>query len=126
MHTKSTNPDAPKIIMKAFIIACEQVNINIDEQCLILAVSRSEYELHKKIGFGEESKTMDIQLLVLRALRAINRIGGGDLDFVRHWLNSKNFALHGIPAKLILTYDGLLHINEYLDIMSPEKPSLKK
>jgi hypothetical protein len=56
-------------------------------------------------------------LLLVRVFRSLDALVGGNDDKRLAWMNSYNKALHGTPAELIKTAEGLVRTLAYLDGM---------
>ena len=56
-------------------------------------------------------------LLFLRVFRSLDPLVGGDSAKGRLWLHAPNRHLGGVPAQLIATTQGLVHVADYLDAM---------
>lgn len=64
-----------------------------------------------------ESKEGELALLLVRLYRSLDALVGNDPTQRLAWMRSPNAALHGIPAELILTAQGLVATVAYLDAM---------
>jgi hypothetical protein len=56
-------------------------------------------------------------LLLLRVFRSLDPLVGGDSAKARLWLHARNRHLGGVPARLIDTTQGLVHVADHLDAM---------
>lgn len=63
------------------------------------------------------SKAGELALLLIRVFRSLDPLVGSDGDMRKAWMNSRNQALGGVPAQLILRPDGLVRTLAYLDGM---------
>lgn len=111
-----SKPNAQRVVMKAYIKACEALEVKSDVRAAMLGVDASTLTRNMERGFGNE-KTRELQLQFVRLYRSLFAIAGGDQYFMRHWFNAGNRALHGIPSQLCLTIFGIFSVNQYLDAM---------
>jgi len=109
--------DESIITLKAFNNACKKLSINREEASLIIGVDKATLSRNKKKGFSPDSKTGELCLQFVRAYRSLFAIGGGDFEFMRHWLRTSNNALSGVPIELMQSIQGLISVNTYLDAM---------
>ncbi|MGZ6142775.1 MAG: antitoxin Xre/MbcA/ParS toxin-binding domain-containing protein [Myxococcales bacterium] len=56
-------------------------------------------------------------LLLVRVFRSLDPLVGGDSAKARLWLHAKNRHLGEVPARLLTTTQGLVHVADYLDAM---------
>jgi transcriptional regulator with XRE-family HTH domain len=63
------------------------------------------------------SKEGELALLLVRLYRSLDALVGNDESRRLAWMRSPNDALHGTPAELILTAQGLVATVAYLDAM---------
>lgn len=68
-------------------------------------------------GIEPTSKEGELALLLVRVFRSLDALVGGNDDKRMAWMNSNNKALHGTPAELIKTAEGLVRTLAYLDGM---------
>lgn len=109
--------DESLLVLKAFNNACKKLSISRDEASQIIGVDKATLSRNKNRGFDPHSKTGELCLQFVRVYRSLFAIGGGDLAFMKHWLRSGNNALSGKPIELVLTIQGLMNVNAYLDAM---------
>ena len=57
----------------------------------------------------------DMAPLFMRAVISLERMVGGNEVAVRHWFNSYNLDVGGVPAEVIKTPEGLQAVVLYLD-----------
>jgi transcriptional regulator with XRE-family HTH domain len=63
------------------------------------------------------SKEGELALLFVRIFRSLDALVGGSPEKSRAWFHAENLHLNGVPAQLIQTVPGLVHVSEYLDAM---------
>jgi hypothetical protein len=113
----SQMPDNAGILMKAFNNACSELGVNKTQAGKIIGVNRSTLSRKEISGFAPDSKQGELSLHFIRLYRSLFAISGGDKGFMRHWFNTCNTELAGIPADKVQSVLGLIQTNEYLDSM---------
>ena len=63
------------------------------------------------------SKEGELAVQLLRVYRSLDALLGGDDEANRRWLRAENHHLGGVPATLLQSVTGLVHVAEYLDAM---------
>lgn len=112
-------PEANRVLSTAFCRAAELLGIAQKHQARILGVSAASAS---RLSRGERridarSKEGELAVLFVRLFRSLDALVGGDTDKARSWLHTDNHHLSGVPAELLVTVPGLLHVVEYLDAM---------
>lgn len=112
-------PEADRVLSKAFCRAAETLGVPQKSQARILGVSAASVS---RLTRGErkidaDSKEGELAVLFVRMFRSLDALVGGDTGKARAWLHAENLHLPGVPAELLLTIQGLLHVVEYLDAM---------
>jgi hypothetical protein len=65
---------------------------------------------------GPANKEGQLAILFLRMFRSLDALLG-DAASGRGWLHAENSHLGGVPADLIRSVEGLVHVAQYLDAM---------
>jgi hypothetical protein len=112
-------PEAGAVLAKASHRAAGLLGLNGAALARVLGVSEATVS---RIGRGErtlapESKEGELALLLVRLYRSLDALVGNDPTKRLAWMRSPNDALHGVPAELILTAQGLVATVAYLDAM---------
>ena len=68
-------------------------------------------------GLAPDAKEGELALLLVRLYRSLDALVGNDEARRLAWMRSRNDALGGVPATLILTAQGLVAAVAYLDAM---------
>ncbi|AKJ94354.1 XRE family transcriptional regulator [Thioalkalivibrio versutus] len=89
------------------------------------ALGLTQAELGEVIGRGRTdisrgnvdpaSKPGELALLLIRCYRALYVLTGGDASAMKHWMQTHNHHIGGVPAEQIRTVQGLVGVLEYLD-----------
>ena len=61
------------------------------------------------------TKSGELALLLIRAYRALFVLVGGEPRQMKHWMNTHNLHVGGVPAELVRSVPGLVRVVEYLD-----------
>lgn len=109
--------NASAVLIKGFNNSCKALGLTRDQASSILGVDRATLSRNKDKGFDPNSKTGELCLQLVRVYRSLYAIAGGDVAFMRHWLNSKNKTLSAKPIELLTSITGLIQVNMYLDAM---------
>lgn len=113
-----TAHDAAHVLTKASRRAAEELELTQRELASVIGVSPSTVSRFAKGGtLDPESKEAELALQLLRAYRSLDALLGGDREKCRAWLRASNDHLGGVPAELLQTVTGLVHVAEYLDAM---------
>lgn len=107
-----------QVLCKAILNAMTGLGLNQAGLGKAIGLDRTSVSRLKARGTLEPtSKPGEIALLVVRIYRALYALMGGSEDAMRHWMHTSNRHLHGIPAELIGTVQGVNRVVEYLDAM---------
>lgn len=124
MHTATvavldpSPPDPSATLTKALARAAERLGLAQKEMAAILGVSSASMSrLGRSRSVDPESKEGELALLFLRVFRSLDALVGGDAQSSRHWLRAANHHLGGVPADLLQSVSGLVHVVEYLDAL---------
>lgn len=114
-------PEDDVVVAKAVLRAAETHGISQRALAGIIGVDASTVSrLRRQLERGEpqsrlQGKPYELAVLLLRALRSLDGIVGGDLDTAATWLTRPVTSLDGIPLEMMGTVDGLAHVTDYLD-----------
>jgi uncharacterized protein (DUF2384 family) len=105
------------VLSTAFCKAAEFLGIPQKDQARILGVSAASAS---RLSRGERlidarSKEGELAALFVRVFRSLDALVGGDTHKARAWLHAGNHHPSGVPAELLVTVPGLLHVVEHLD-----------
>lgn len=110
--------EANNVLFKAFFNAIKQLGLDNNHVAKILGVDRTTITRMKNKGeIKTKSKSGEIALLAIRVYRSLYAMVGGDNEMMHHWMHTNNKHLNGIPAELVCTIPGIVHVTEYLDAM---------
>ncbi len=114
-HPKAPAPEA--VLTKAVFRASEDLGLAQRDLARILGVSQATVSRLPRRRLEPASKEGELALLFLRMYRSLDALVGGDPGKGRLWLHADNEHVGGVPAALITTVQGLVHVVEYLDAM---------
>lgn len=112
-----TSPDA--VLAKAVTRASERLGLAQKDLAQIIGASAATLSriAAGKRGIDPSSKEGELSLLFVRVYRSLDALVGGDDVQARAWLHAGNEHVGGVPAELIRTAEGLVHVALYLDAM---------
>lgn len=108
-----TRPEPARVLARAVIQAGKAMGLTQDELGRILGRDRSSLAR----GLDPESKPGELALLLIRCYRALYVLVGGQVADMRHWLDSHNHHLGGVPREQLRQVQGLMRTLAYLDAM---------
>ena len=112
---RSTAPKADRVLTKAVLRAAGQLDLSQRDLATVLGVSPSTLSRLPRRPLDPQSKEGELAILFVRLYRSLDALLDGDDAKARAWLFAHNHHLGGIPAELIRTVTGLVHVIEYLD-----------
>lgn len=110
-------PRADLILTRAFLRAAERLGLSQKDLAPVLGVSPSTLSRLPQRPLDPRSKEGELALLFLRLYRSLDALLGGDAEACRRWFQARNTHLDGVPAELVRSVTGLVHVIEYLDAM---------
>ncbi|OFX18497.1 MAG: hypothetical protein A2V77_13440 [Anaeromyxobacter sp. RBG_16_69_14] len=115
--TRPNSANSAAVLTKATRRAATQLGISDAVLADVLGVSASSVS---RLGAGRmiepESAEGERALLFLRVFRGLDGLLG-DGESCKKWFNSEHLHLRGVPAELIRSVEGLVHVTRYLDAM---------
>lgn len=110
-------PSGPAVLTKAVENAAQLLGLTDRELAAVLGVSpASVSRLSRGVRQIEPaSKEGELALLFLRVFRSLDGLLGGTVENARRWLHAPNHHLGGVPAELVQSARGLVHVGDYLD-----------
>ena len=111
-------PGAAAVLAKATLRAAEGLGVSRRDLGRVLGISEATVS---RIAHGRAidptTKEGELALLFVRVFRSLDALVGGDLGAARDWLRAENSHLGAVPAEMLLTVGGLVHVLEYLDAL---------
>lgn len=116
--TPRTDPaSSGAVLTKATRRAARLLGLTDAALAQVLGVSPSTVSrLGDRRPIDPASREGECALLLLRIFRGLDSLLG-DTESCRKWMTSKNTHLRGVPADLIRSVEGLVHVTRYLDAL---------
>ncbi len=109
-------PDA--VLAKAVLRAADQLGLRQAGLADVLGMHRTAISRMKTAqSLDPASKQGELALLLVRLARALYALTGGDVQWIRHFMQSPNRVTGGIPAEQIATIQGLVTVLRFVDAM---------
>ncbi|HXV76480.1 MAG TPA: antitoxin Xre/MbcA/ParS toxin-binding domain-containing protein [Candidatus Polarisedimenticolaceae bacterium] len=106
------------ILAQAVTRAARALGLSQKAVAAALGVSEATVSrLARGRAIDPETKEGELALLVIRLFRSLDSLVGGDAAKTRDWMRAHNLHLRGVPAELIASVSGLVHVVEYLDAL---------
>ncbi len=115
----SAQPKADLVLAKALLRAADLLDLSQKDLARVLGVSAATMSRLATSGrrLDPRTKEGELALLFLRLFRSLDALVGGKDGAARQWLHAKNAHVGGVPAALIQSVEGLVHVTQYLDAM---------
>jgi hypothetical protein len=115
-RTRTATPGA--VLTKATLRAARLLGLTDAALGAILGISGASVS---RLGAASRAiapadKEGQLAVLFLRMFRSLDALLG-DADSCRAWLHAENSHLGGVPAGLIRSVEGLVHVTQYLDAL---------
>jgi hypothetical protein len=105
-------------LTKAALRASALLGMKDAELARVIGVSAASLSrLHRDRTIAPATKEGELAVLFVRMYRSLDAILGGHEGRMRAWLRAENHHLGGVPAELVQTVPGLVHVIQYLDAM---------
>ena len=114
----AATPDPDDVLTRATLKAGNRLGLSQKELAAVVGVSPATVSrLAHGSTLGADTKEGELAVQFLRVFRSLDALLGGDAEKCRQWLRAENAHLAGVPAALLQTVPGLVHVAEYLDAM---------
>jgi transcriptional regulator with XRE-family HTH domain len=105
-------------LTKATLRAAALLGLKDAELARVIGVSPASLSrLHRDRTIPPEGKEGELAILLVRLYRSLDGVLGGQQEAMRRWFQAENLHLGGVPARLVQTVPGLVHVLQYLDAM---------
>ena len=110
-------PSPATVVSKAVIRAARHLGLNNAALASVLGLSEATIS---RLAAGTYtldpgSKPYELALLLIRLLRSLDAMVGGEGKPMRGWMRSPNLDLASVPAELVRTVSGLVDVVAYVD-----------
>lgn len=114
---RPVSPDDAVVLTKATRRAADCLGLTDAALAEVLGVSPSTVSrLGEARPLDPGSRPGECALLLLRVFRGLDALLG-DVESCRKWMAAGNSHLRGVPAELVRSVEGLVHVTRYLDAM---------
>ncbi len=108
--------DKKVVLAKAVLNAAEQLDLKQAQLAAILGGHRTAISrLKSNPELDPASKQGELALLLIRIYRALYALTGGDVDWMRHFMNTPNRVTGGVPVQQIESISGLVSVLQFVD-----------
>ena len=107
-----TEPERAAVLGEALLSAGKALGMTQADLGQVVGKDRSAVSRGR---IDPQSKAGELALLLIRCYRALYVLVGGDPAQMRHWMQTPNLHLGGVPAEQVKTVSGLASVLEYLD-----------
>ena len=111
LESKAPSPDT--VLSKALLNVGKALNLTQAELAGIVGKDRTTL----KKGIKPKRVQGQLASLMIRLYRSLYVLVGGEEKQMRHWLNTHNIYIKGVPCEQIKTVTGLNDVVQYLDAM---------
>jgi len=103
-----------RLLIKSVLKGCKI--LNIDENRFFSSLGL-ETDLYEKATDNIKLKKEDIELLLkfIHIYRFIDEFCGGDIEFIHHWVTTKNKCFGVAPIDLFYTKHSIQTLYEYVE-----------
>ena len=109
-------PAKETVLAKAALNAADQLGLKQAQLAAVLGVHRTAISrLKQNLDLDPSSKQGELALLLIRLARALYALAGGDVEWMRHFMNSPNQVTGGIPIQQIASIQGLFSVLQFVD-----------
>ncbi|MGH8221306.1 MAG: MbcA/ParS/Xre antitoxin family protein [Steroidobacteraceae bacterium] len=117
MSLPAAATDSSTVLSKATVRASRELGLRQSDLARILGLSTATASRLDSGAWrlSSGSKAWELAAAFTRLYRSLSAITGGKSEAMRTWLHSENDALSAIPARRILTAEGLFSVLSYLD-----------
>lgn len=110
-------PSAAGVLTRGVGRAAGLLGLSQKDLAGVLGVSPATVSRLPERQIDPRSKEGELALLFLRMYRSLDALLGGNVESCREWVHARNAHLGAVPAQMIRSVTGLLHVTEYLDAM---------
>lgn len=109
-------PDKKVILAKAILNAAVQLDLKSAQLARILYVHHTAInQLKRNPVLNPASQQGERALLLLRIYSVLYALTGGDMDWMRHFMNTSNALTGGVPAEQLESINGLHTVLQYVE-----------
>lgn len=109
---EAARPEQSTVLAEATLNASRALGIDRKTLARVIGRDRSSISRH---GIAPDTKAGELALLLIRVYRALHVLVGGEPQQMRHWMQTENRHLGGVPLERVQTVEGLTRVVNYLD-----------
>lgn len=107
-----------EVLAKALFNVQTELGLTQAELGAIIGKNRSTVSrIELKGEIDPATKEGELSLLLISIYRSLFALMGSDKENIRHWLNTENQHLKGVPLQLMKSIRGIVSVSEYLNAM---------
>lgn len=111
-----TIPKENEVLAKAVLNASRELGLTQEELGAVIGVHRTVISRFKRApNLAPHSKEGELALLIIRIARALFALTGGDSEWVKHFMRTRNKVTGGVPAEQIKQIQGLVAVLQFVD-----------
>lgn len=115
---ENVTPLPDVVLAKATLKASEELGLKQAELANVLGVHRTAISrLKQNLSLDPKSKQGELALLLIRIARSLFTLTGGDKEWIKHFMHTKNKVTGGTPAEQISSIQGLVTVLQFVDAM---------
>ena len=104
--------DRSEVLTKALLKAGKELGLN---QKMIGKIIGKDQSSISRGAVSPESKSGEIAKILIRCYRSLYAMVGGNVEQMRHWMQTENLHTGGVPAQQLTSIEGLTTVVRYLD-----------
>jgi len=108
-----------EIVTSALLDAGTYLGLTLGQLASVIGVSAASMKNYSRgAACLSNTKSVELALGLVRVYRSLYAIVGGNREQMQHWMQTANAHLQQkTPQDLVMTYEGLASVNNYLDGM---------
>ena len=111
-----SKPSESQVLAVALENLKEILQLSNEDLSSIIKVHRNTLGRQlKNKGIDPKSAEGELSILLIRVYRSLFALNGGNNEAIRHWLNTDNHHIQGVPIEHMKNILGLTKIVNYLD-----------
>lgn len=109
-------PDESHVLAVALENLKDILNLSSDDLSQIIRVHRNTLGRQlKNKEIAPKSTEGELAILLIRVYRSLFALNGGNIEAIKHWLNTHNRHIQGVPLECMKSILGLSRVVNYLD-----------
>ncbi|MBD2859547.1 DUF2384 domain-containing protein [Spongiibacter sp. KMU-158] len=114
----NTQLERTAVAAKALINAKEALGLSGEIIGQIIGADASTVSRIARRGDMADNKSLEAAVLLIRIYRSLYALRGGNVDAMKHWLNTPNLDFNEeAPLNVMKRWVGLVDVVQYLDAM---------